>query len=678
MCIPKFQSELISAIETASQKDPETGTGKLRPTRHPSDSSSRFHALGIGDSAMQSRSVKSSVRPEPAIGQLVSIGPGMILSALVLMSLLIQLRFVLVSDFRFLATNWIQDDSFYYFQPAWLFKDTRMFTFDGETPTYGFQPLWMLVLVGLASARELFIGIDKVSFLRLALVLQSVLFCATGVMLYQLGRRWGWHYLALVAPMLWLINPGLIEIFTTGKENTLYAFLLVLAMILTFDCLHTKRFPWTHVGLGVVLGLLILARVNSLIAVMFFMATTFLLSKQNWPRRFLQTGVQLMGIALVALPWFLYANWAFGTVMPNSGTRKLIGAQAAFLQYLHTNVPQVPLQWLEGLVSVRERIFFDHPAQLSLPSLSALAEYTLEYLPHISGAFWVDNLLLRFPNTYTDLLRAIFTATLLVVIAAAIWSLRTRQSGALALDTTRKYAPYFTLLAFAAINSVLNGFLFPAYLRYATWYAVPETLAIVISVPMVIRAWVGRGTVASHHIAVFLVFLGLILSPGFLLSSHMSPKSFEDIRARFLPSAWETINWMNHNLPADARVGSWSSGLLGYFSQGPTIINLDGLANSPDYVEEVVYYDVIDQQGLGSQPLSNRVLYRYLQSHGIGWLADADFEANLGAEPFFRAIPAQDYEVIWLGTQSIDWHEPEGPRRWAVVKLALEPPPEAP
>src|SRR5919108_5553721 len=91
--------------------------------------------------------------------------PGLVVGVICLLSLLLQVRFFILSDFRYLALTRVQDDSFYYLQPAWMFKETGQFTFDGETPTYGFQPLWMLLLTGLS-----FFAADKVAFLREALV----------------------------------------------------------------------------------------------------------------------------------------------------------------------------------------------------------------------------------------------------------------------------------------------------------------------------------------------------------------------------------------------------------------------------------------------------------------------------------------------------------------------------
>ena len=87
--------------------------------------------------------------------------PVSVVIGLCLLSFALQVNILLFTDIQILATTWIQDDSFYYWQAAWMFKDVGFFTFDGLNSTYGFQPLWTLILTALAYPSP-----DKVSFLR--------------------------------------------------------------------------------------------------------------------------------------------------------------------------------------------------------------------------------------------------------------------------------------------------------------------------------------------------------------------------------------------------------------------------------------------------------------------------------------------------------------------------------
>ena len=169
--------------------------------------------------------------------------------------------YFLLSDIDSLSVRLV-DDSYYYFQPAWMFSKTGRFTTNGETLTYGFQPLWTLCLAAVA-----FFSPNKAIFLRAGLILSAFFFCGTGFLLYRLCREWLGRWLALIAPAIWLINPPLIDVFTDGKENALHAFLLVALLSMAYSLFKGKRSPAAFIVFGAVSGLLFLSRFNSAIAV---------------------------------------------------------------------------------------------------------------------------------------------------------------------------------------------------------------------------------------------------------------------------------------------------------------------------------------------------------------------------------------------------------------------------
>jgi len=102
-----------------------------------------------------------------------------LLAALIVLGL-IPLRFILArileSDYHALAVL-TPDDSFYYLVPAWRFKTAGFFTFDGVHPTYGFQPLFMVLLTGLSAI----LGSVEDVF-RAGLAVNATLHVATGVL----------------------------------------------------------------------------------------------------------------------------------------------------------------------------------------------------------------------------------------------------------------------------------------------------------------------------------------------------------------------------------------------------------------------------------------------------------------------------------------------------------------
>src|SRR4029079_3771071 len=73
----------------------------------------------------------------------------LLLVVLAFIPLRVFLTRIIESDYLALAVS-IPDDSYYYLMPAWRFKTHGYFTFDGVHRTYGFQPLFMVLLTGLS------------------------------------------------------------------------------------------------------------------------------------------------------------------------------------------------------------------------------------------------------------------------------------------------------------------------------------------------------------------------------------------------------------------------------------------------------------------------------------------------------------------------------------------------
>ncbi|MBI4093817.1 hypothetical protein HY417_02540, partial [Candidatus Kaiserbacteria bacterium] len=87
----------------------------------------------------------------------------------------------------------------------------------------------------------------------------------------------------------------------------------------------------------------------------------------------------------------------------------------------------------------------------------------------------------------------------------------------------------------------------------------------------------------------------------------------------------ETTQWMNDNLPEDALLGAFNSGIQGYFSTH-RVVNLDGLVNN---------------EALAA--LQRKDVWGYMQEEGVQYLADYDlylryrYKSFLGVDdPFDR------------------------------------------
>ncbi len=107
-----------------------------------------------------------------------------------------------------------------------------------------------------------------------------------------------------------------------------------------------------------------------------------------------------------------------------------------------------------------------------------------------------------------------------------------------------------------------------------------------------------------------------ILAVPFVVALVWSIGSYVDPGARALMvHDAATGRWIDHNLPASARVASWDAGVIGYFSNR-RVVNLDGVVNSK------AYYDAA-QAGRVDE---------FLNARGIRWVANHGGDVN-GRDP---------------------------------------------
>jgi len=149
------------------------------------------------------------------------------------------------------------DDGYYYLQVAWNISRGAGSSFDGIHPTNGYHPLWQLMLV------PVFWVFSKGAALWAAVVLQSILFCASGILLYRLVRVSGGSGPASAAAAgfwvlnLWLWGKGAMS----GMETGLLLFLFGLSLLSFIEVLRKEGEGWK---LGILLALTVAARLDSL------------------------------------------------------------------------------------------------------------------------------------------------------------------------------------------------------------------------------------------------------------------------------------------------------------------------------------------------------------------------------------------------------------------------------
>jgi hypothetical protein len=566
------------------------------------------------------------------------------------------LTYAFGSDIRELACNRLQDDSYYYLQPAWNFSRSGIFSFDGEHPTYGFQPLWMIVLAALARLSP-----DKPFFLRAAVALGGLFFCLTGLALFRLARAWAAGWTAVLAPVLWTANFTLLGAYITGKENALYAFLLVICCIRILKrTAAPARGAWAD---GILLGLMVLSRINALVPAVLLLAVLGVWgggSRADRARRMLPAAAGMLAVLAV---WCVYAQISFGAVFPNSGTTKLFGSGAALAVFLESHIPWIPPAWIEAFVPRAERVLLTRPDLLVLPTKDAGISYLIGLLPDLAYGSWAG--IFSFLGAPDFRIKVLALAA--VGIGAAGWVLLQLRSSARAAAA----AVVGVILVSAAANSAVNWLVMPDYLLWGIWYAVPETLALILGLACVldlplerfarIRPPGGRiMTAASVAVISMLAAAGLGM-----VWVHFLPSPYVEAPDGTQQAAYDAAAWMNGNLPQGARVGSYSAGLLGYFGRTYTVINLDGLANTTQFAAGELVGHLLYVRGLADED----PLREYLRRESIGYLANVDVIGRIESGEYLGLVDAGGGTLIYEGERAIFWGPAEPERRMVVVQV---------
>lgn len=227
------------------------------------------------------------------------------------------------------ATAWprFEDDAYYYLAIARNAASGHGFTADGLSPTNGFQPLWMWLLVPLAWLTS---G-DTTLLLGAAHLLVVVIFCATGALLCALLRaRFG--LAAAFAGCALLFVPPFQNVLVSGMESGLAVgvFVLLLRELLASGVLEAREARPGDWRTGLLLGLLLLARLDSVFVAIALGGTLAALQWAGSPgspstraAAALRKGWAVFwpAAALVA-PYLAWNEASFGHLVPISGVLK--------------------------------------------------------------------------------------------------------------------------------------------------------------------------------------------------------------------------------------------------------------------------------------------------------------------------------------------------------------------
>jgi hypothetical protein len=471
------------------------------------------------------------------------------------------------------ATALACDDTFYYLQTAWNFKQLGVVTFDGLHTTNGVQFLWFWVTAGLA-----YLVSTKTVLLTVTLVVCAGLNALCCVPMLRLARRLNQPTLAVLLALAWSFVTA--RFYLSGMENSLHAFVLwclvaeLVAVLQRLATCPVRRPALERVTL--LLVLLVWIRVDQALYAVVLGGLLGLLTlvRGGWSatRGTLVRSAVAAGLGAVIL---LAGFEAMG------GTRLPVSAliKSGYLGWGTAAGQEVLLRGLEQAFPLSVLAAWRLPTAWAAPVaafLAAIVTFVGLVVAHRRAAGGAAAA------------RGFTVALVTLVVLAAVHTAYLAGLGDFAVYGRWYFSPLFvtgTLLTGLALQGISGWFA----VRMPAW-------------PVAQRAALGGA------VALLALCAGLRQSWTFASDARY---------ARSLAFArYELAQWVAQNVEPSARCAAWSAGVLGYYSERP-VINLDGLVNGADYYAAVLK---------GRERLTD-----YLRNENVRYVIDYEFTDDVRA-----------------------------------------------
>jgi 4-amino-4-deoxy-L-arabinose transferase-like glycosyltransferase len=437
----------------------------------------------------------------------------------------------------------VPDDAFYYLTTAENITSGFGSTFDQIHPTNGYHPLWMAIVVGLSAVFDTTHLINSVLLAGIALTL-----LAAGVCLHLVYKLTDNRWFALVGFGLFYLNPAIYLASINMMETSVVVLFFTLALYIILLTAASNYSQRRTVALGMVLGLLFLARTDQ---VFFIAAFGGLYLWQAAGGRRLRAAVILGGVsAIVVAPWLIYNLTTFGSILQVSGsaipyrnnyTFNLLNP--VFSEQLDARYQEV-YRKLPGYF-----VIFLHVSYNSSVLVSG-------FFVILMGLYWR-----RFRQ---DEKHRLFSLALLWIPLAILLF----AHGSIRLSIRAWYFNHATPL-------VMLTFLYPAYLFIRYHASTPQTERLRIPVRLAAAAfWLAC--------ALMLFKTGQHYYQNTLQAAHRYPQQVEMLAASY---------WLRDNTEPDAIAASFNAGIFGFFSER-RVVNLDGVINNAAY-EAIRTHDLL-------------------------------------------------------------------------------------
>lgn len=415
-----------------------------------------------------------------------------------------------------IITGFMPDDSFYYFQIGRNIAGGFGSTFDGVHLTNGYHPFWM----GIVVAVFYFFGNYSVLPIHILLTISVVLFMLSSFVVNKiLAMILGNQRKKLVTflTIMFVANPWNITFALNGLETSL-AILLFTVYVYFVLKLINKSFLWqNYLFLGILGGLLTLGRTDHIFFAVFLGLFILLRNSKTSIKEFLLIGV---GGALVVTPWLIFNYMYFGAILPDSGLARALAIKQLFF-YKTRPIWQVVVYTFYNFFMTWYKIIV----------VSGILPFIL---------FAVYKVVKNFKQSLAWFKLMVSDKNILTILSF--------------------------LMAFVSFTILQGGI---RWVR-SEWYFFSFLILIIILFAQVVLKFAIIEKSLEKYSATAIVLL---------ICTFVYYGSYLFIRMPSQLDLYDSAKWISKNLPLDAKVASFNSGIIGYFSDR-FVMNSDGLANN--------------------------------------------------------------------------------------------------
>ncbi|NWF50133.1 MAG: hypothetical protein HXY49_06300 [Ignavibacteriaceae bacterium] len=286
---------------------------------------------------------------------MINFGPNktsLFLIPLTIISILLPLSFLIKSD-QALAGKPFLEDAFYSLTISRNISQGYGVSYDKLKPANGFQPLYVFMLVPVIKIA----GNDSYALIRIVStfnwviwVLSAVLFASVikkVLKFFNPDHRW----IFFVPLLIYTTSIVVIKQHFNGLETGLM--LLTFLIFINYYMFHFRGDLKSSLIFGVIAGLLILSRIDTI----FFIFTFLILHAIKFKFRTNIKSFIVFSLTafIVSSPWFIYNLIEFGSIMPTSGRAQqewafsLIRFYHSLTGFFNLLIPSIPFVYAQYL-----------------------------------------------------------------------------------------------------------------------------------------------------------------------------------------------------------------------------------------------------------------------------------------------------------------------------------------